>query len=350
MEQHPAKIHSLATAVPEHVLETEMVRREAAKVFSRFAGLFEHLMPVFGNSGINRRYSVCAPAWFYEKQGWPERTAEFHRGAKELFRTVAQRALDDAGVEASEINTIVMVSSTGIATPSIEAHMLTEMGFRNDVKRVPVFGLGCAGGLSGLSLASRLAVAEPGKKVLLVTIELCSLAFRLDEVTKANIVATALFGDGAAAAVLEAGPGGLSAIEHIGEHTWPNSLDVMGWRIDPVGFGAIFSRSIPDLVSRDLRPAADAFLTKHDLDFDEIDEFSFHPGGAKVIIALEEAFELGQGRLQAERQVLADFGNMSAPTVLFVLAQGLKEKADGRRFLAALGPGFTASFMTMLPA
>lgn len=350
MNHCAAKIHSLATAVPEHVLETEMVRREAAKFFGGFSGLFESLLPVFANTGIKRRYSVCEPAWFYDKQGWPERMAEFHRGAKELFHAVARQALDDADISAAEISTIVMVSSTGIATPSIEAHMLAEMGFREDVKRVPVFGLGCAGGLSGLSLASRLAVAEPGKKVLLVTIELCSLAFRLDELTKANIVATALFGDGAAAAVLEAGPGGLVAIEHTGEHTWPNSLDVMGWRIDPVGFGAIFSRSIPDLVSRDLRPAADAFLSRNDLDFDEIDQFSFHPGGAKVIIALEEAFELGQGRLQAERHVLADFGNMSAPTVLFVLAEGLKDNGNGRRFLSALGPGFTASFMTMLPA
>lgn len=348
--QHPAKIISLSTAVPEHIVETDMVRREFSKTFGRAGSLFEYLLPIFGNSGIKQRYSVCPAEWFYKDNSWPERTAEFMRGGKALFKTAATEALDKAGVAAREIDTIVTVCTTGIATPSLEAHVMDEMGFRSDVKRVPVFGLGCAGGVTGLSLAARLAAAEPGKRVLLVVIELCTLAFRMDELTKANIVATAIFGDGAAAAVLQAGPGGLSAIEHAGEHTWPDSLDVMGWRIDPVGFGAIFSRDIPALVEKELRPVADAFLTRHKLALEDIDTFSFHPGGAKVITALEQAFHLDQGRLQDEREVLAGYGNMSAATVLFVLAKGLREKARGRRMLGTLGPGFTASFMTMLPA
>lgn len=344
------KLLSLATAVPEHVVETDMVRREFAKTFGRAGSLFEYLLPIFAHSGIRHRYSVCPPDWFYGKIGWPERTSEYMRGAKALFKTAARAALEKAGTTAREIDTIVTVSTTGIATPSLEAHVLSEMGFRTDVKRVPVFGLGCAGGVTGLSLAARLAAAEPGRKVLLVVIELCTLAFRMDELTKANIVATAIFGDGAAAAVLEAGPGGLSAIEHMGEHTWPDSLDVMGWRIDPEGFGAIFSRDIPTLVAHDLRPVADDFLARHHLALDDIDTFSFHPGGAKVIAALEQAFKLEQGRLQDEREVLADYGNMSAATVLFVLEKGLKAKTKGRRLLATLGPGFTASFMTLLAA
>jgi len=348
--QHPAKIMSLTTAVPEYRVETDMVRREFAKTFGRAGSLFEYLLPIFSNSGIKHRYSVCPVEWFYKDNGWPERTKEFMRGAKTLFRTAAQEALDKAGVAASDIDMIVTVCSTGIATPSLEAHMLDEMGFRRDVKRVPVFGLGCAGGVTGLSLAARLAGAEPGKKVLLVVIEICTLAFRMDELTKANMVATAIFGDGAAAAVLEAGSGGLSSIEHAGEYTWPDSLDVMGWRIDPVGFGAIFSRDIPSLVEKELRPVADDFLTRHGLTLGDIDAFSFHPGGAKVITALEQAFHMDQGTLQDEREVLAGYGNMSAATVLFVLARRIEDKIKGRRMLSTLGPGFTASFMTMLPA
>ena len=142
------------------------------------------------------------------------------------------------------------------------------------------------------------------------------------------------------------GEGG--AIEHAGEHTWPGTLDVMGWRMDPEGFGAIFSKSIPDLAATDLRPAADAFLARNNLALGDMDGFAFHPGGAKVILALEQAFALQQGQLQHERDVLARFGNMSAPTVLFVLHEALKTPFAGRRFLAALGPGFTASFMTMV--
>jgi alkylresorcinol/alkylpyrone synthase len=344
-----ANLLSIATAVPLHILDTKDVEVQAAKIFKRFGALFEKMAPVFSNTGIDRRYSAAPTEWFHQPHGWPDRTALFLTAAKALFKEAAQRALDEANTKASEVDTIVTVSSTGIATPSVEAHVMHEMGFRVDVNRVPVFGLGCAGGLSGLTLAARLAIANPGRKVLLVVIELCTLAFRPDEMTKSNIIASALFGDGAAAAVLcAAGDQGYGEIEHAGEHCWPSTIDVMGWRVDPEGFGAIFSRSIPDLASRDLRPAADLFLARHKLSIRNMDSFSFHPGGAKVIAALEPAFELEEGRLLNERKVLAGYGNMSAPTVLFVLKECLATPTKGRRFLCALGPGFTGTFMTMV--
>jgi alkylresorcinol/alkylpyrone synthase len=343
-----ARLRSLATAVPGHVLDTAEVAAEAVAIFGGRHGDFERLKPVFANTGIARRYSVRPYGWFRTDQGWPERTAAFLEGATDLFRRAAGDALAAAEVAAAKVDTIVTVTSTGIATPSIEARVLHEMGFRADVRRVPVFGLGCAGGVSGLSLAARLARADPGSTVLLAVIELCTLAFRPDELTKANIVATALFGDGAAACVVSTKGRGHGEIEHAGEHTWPDTLDVMGWRMDPQGFGAIFARSIPDLVASDLRPAADDFLARQDLSLTDVGEFTFHPGGAKVITALEQAFGLQSGRLLHEREVLADFGNMSAPTVLFVLERAFGESFAGRRFVSALGPGFTASFLTML--
>jgi len=343
-----AKLLSLATAVPPHVLRTADVVREAAAIFGGRHHDFERLMPVFGNAGIDTRYSVRPYEWFRQDQGWPERTAAFIDGATALFERAAGRALAEAGVTAAEIDSIVTVSSTGVATPSIEARVMHAMGFRDDVRRVPVFGLGCAGGVTGLSLAARLARADPGSRVLLVVIELCTLAFRPDEMSKSNIIATALFGDGAAACVVSCGGGGLGEVEHAGEHTWPDTLDVMGWRLDDSGFGAIFSRSIPDLVASELRPAADAFVWRHGLDAADMDSFCFHPGGAKVIMALEQAFNIDQGRLASERDVLRDFGNMSAPTVLFVLERELARPTPGRRFVSSLGPGFTASFLTML--
>ncbi len=343
-----AKLRSLATAVPEHMLRTEDVAREVAAIFNGRHADFERMVPVFANTGIECRYSVKPYGWFKNDQGWPERTQAFIEGASELFRRAVTAALDQANVPADEIDTIITVSSTGVATPSIEAHVLHELGFRDDVKRVPVFGLGCAGGVSGLSLAARLAEASPGSIVLIAVIELCTLAFRPDEMTKSNIVATALFGDGAAACVLSTEGEAYGEIEHAGEHTWANTLDVMGWRMDPQGFGAIFSRSIPDLTASDLRPAADAFLARRNLSLADVDAFTFHPGGAKVITALEQAFSLEQGQLQNERAILSGYGNMSAPTVLFVLERALAGPFTGRRFISALGPGFTASFMTML--
>ncbi len=340
-------LNSLATASPPHILDTTMVVSQASKIFSRFGDDFTRMLPVFANTGIHRRYSVCPTEWFHQNNGWPERTKQFLEGAKSLFKAATSEALKRAGLAASEIDSIVSVSSTGIATPSIEAHVMHEMGFRDDVLRVPVFGLGCAGGVSGLRVAAELARARPGSNVLLCVIELCTLAFRPDEITKSNIVATALFGDGAAAAVLSSNGEG-TVIEHGGQHTWDKTIDVMGWRVDPEGFGAIFSRSIPDLVSRDLRPVADKFLSTHGLASIDIDHYSFHPGGTKVIQALESSFELEQGSLRHERSVLENFGNMSAPTVMFVLSQALEEKKPGRRFVGSLGPGFTASFLTML--
>jgi alkylresorcinol/alkylpyrone synthase len=255
--------------------------------------------------------------------------------------------LAKADVPARDIDVIVTVSSTGIATPSIEAHVMHDMGFRDDVLRVPVFGLGCAGGVTGLAIAHRLAAAQPRSKVLLVVIELCTLAFRPDEMTKSNVIATALFGDGAAAIVLSAEADG-PAIEHAGQHTWNKTIDIMGWKIDDVGFSAIFARSIPDLINAELRPALNGFLGRHGLQHSDIDNFTFHPGGVKVIHALENVFELQQGSLVNERKILGAYGNMSAPTVLFVLQEALKQKTKGRRLVGSMGPGFTASFMTVL--
>lgn len=343
-----AQLLSLATAVPPHPLATGTIAAAAETVFGRQRADFERLKPVFANTGIDCRYSARPLGWFFSAPSWPERSAVYAEGAMDLFRAAAAQALERAGIEPSAVDAIITVSSTGIATPSIEARVMHGMGFRDDVRRIPVFGLGCAGGATGLALAAVQAQAQPGKIVLLVTIELCTLAFRTDDMSTANVVATALFGDGAAAAVVSTRGAGRAAIEHGGEHCWPDSLDVMGWRIDAEGLGAIFSRSIPDLIERELRPVTERFLAAQGLTLADVDHFTFHPGGAKVIAALERTFELGQGRLADERDVLRHYGNMSAPTVLFVLERALRVAASGRRLMAALGPGFTASFVTML--
>jgi alkylresorcinol/alkylpyrone synthase len=340
----PARIASLATAVPPHILERDFVAAEAKRIFARFGDEYDRMAQVFVNAGIDRRYSVCPVEWFENASNWGDRAARFLDGAKILFRQTATEALQQSGFKASEIDVIVTVSSTGIATPSVESHVMHEMGFRDDVMRIPVFGLGCAGGVTGLALAAQLAQS---RNVLLVVIELCTLAFRPDEMSKSNVIATALFGDGAAAMVIsQKGEG--PAIEHAGQHTWANTIDIMGWRVDDHGLGAIFARSIPDLVLNDLRPAADSFLTRNNLNVKDIDTFSFHPGGTKVLQALESVFEMSEGTLENERKILQGYGNMSAPTVLFVLQQALREKSTGRRFVGSLGPGFTASFLTLL--
>src|SRR3954447_26048359 len=207
-----AALVSLATSVPPHMFLQKDVLAAAWDVFRTRFPEFERFSSIFSNTGIVKRHGVKPFDWYLERRGWPERTEAFLERAEALFVDVAEKALASAQLAGSDVDTVVTVSSTGIATPSLEARVARRMGFRSDVMRVPVFGLGCAGGVSGLSIASRLAQARPGSNVLLVAIELCTLAVRHDELTKANVVAASLFGDGAAAVILRAGDGGATRI------------------------------------------------------------------------------------------------------------------------------------------
>jgi alkylresorcinol/alkylpyrone synthase len=339
----PVSLLSVATAVPPYVLRQSDVAEAAGAVFSARYAEFGRLALVFESSGIVTRHAARPIDWYLQPLGWPERTAVYLEAAQALFVEAAVKALTAAGLGADEVDTVVTISSTGVATPSLEARALTALGFRTDVSRVPVFGLGCAGGVSGFSIAARLAQARPGTNVLLVAVELCTLLFRMDELTKANIVATALFADGAAACVLRAGSEGLATVEATGEHTWPDTLDIMGWNADPQGLGVIFAQAIPRFARDKVGPAITSILAKSGYRMGDVDRFVCHPGGRKVITALEGALSLNQGTLDYEREVLASHGNMSAPTVLFVLERVIAAGLPERILLNAMGPGFTSS-------
>jgi alkylresorcinol/alkylpyrone synthase len=346
----PVRLLSLATASPPNEVTQDQVVEVARSVFAACVPQFNRMVPVFRNAGVHRRQVAMPVEWYLEPRSWPERGDAYLAAALDLFCQAAQGALDEAGLTAAEVDTIVTVSTTGIVTPSLEARAMARMRFRADVARVPVFGTGCAGGATGLALAARLAAAEPGGTVLLVCVELCSLAFSLDALGKADLVSLAIFGDGAAAGVLRAGEGGFAEVAGSAEHTWPNTLDIMGWRIDPDGLGLVLDRALPPFVRRRMRPVVERMLAAQDLSLDDIDRFVCHPGGMKVIEAMERAFDLGQGALDHERQVLADHGNMSSPTVLFILDRVRRAQLPRRSLMTALGPGFTASTVTLLAA
>ena len=334
---------SLATAVPPFILEQSEVAEFARRIYGKAFERFPKLADVFVNAGIDRRYSVRPMEWFSEPQGWQERTQAYLDGAGDLFVEAAQRALNRAGVSPRDVDVVVTVSSTGIATPSLDSRVASRMGFRPDVMRVPVFGLGCAGGVSGMSIAARLARGNPGDVVLVVVVELCTLAFRGDRGVKADVISSALFGDGAAAAVLCVNNDAtVPALGASAEHTWPASLDIMGWTVDPIGFGVVLSRSLPSFVEKRLAAPARRFANKAKI---EAPQFIFHPGGAKVLEAVETALDLQKGTLRDEREVLRTHGNMSAPSVLFVLERAIKRGLRGTSVMAAMGPGFTATFL-----
>ncbi len=339
-----ARILAVATAVPPFVLgQTEVMRRIDLALGPRSREIVR-LLPMFGNTGIERRYSCVPIEWYEELHEWPERNQVYLDSALDLLERATRAVLARAQRNPQEIDAVVAVSTTGIATPSLDALLMERMNLRRTVQRLPIFGLGCAGGAIGLARAAAIARSAPRGLVLFLVVELCALSFRRDDFSKSNIVATALFGDGAAAALISCSGEGARIVAG-GEFTWPDSLDVMGWEVTREGLKAIFSRDIPELVTTKLHDVAVDFLAKHALTLQDIDCFICHPGGAKVLDALESAFELEPGALQSAREVLREYGNMSAATVMFVLERTIGDSLPWKRALvSALGPGFTAGF------
>ncbi|MEO8455819.1 MAG: type III polyketide synthase [Sphingomicrobium sp.] len=339
----PCSLLSLATAVPPHAIEQHDAKARAREAFGGKKALFDRLSTVFDNAGIARRHIVAPQDWYMTRHGWHDRNALYLEACEALFARAATAAIEKAGLAPDQIDGVVMVSTTGIATPSLEARVGPQIGLRRDVRRVPVFGLGCAGGVNGLSLAARLASAEPGTNWLFVTIETCSISIRLDSDDPAAVVATALFGDGAAAAVVTSGEHSLARITGSAEKLWPNTQRIMGWDVEDPGLAVVFDRAIPPFIEQNLADAVDEMCAKLGLKREDIDRFCCHPGGVKVIDAIESALKLNQGELNLEREVLRDFGNMSAPTVLFVLERLIERGLPQRVMMTAFGPGFTCA-------
>lgn len=334
---------SLATAVPRHIVTQAEAKERAREAFGGRKALFDRLSGVFDNAGIARRHIVAPQDWYMASHGWHDRNALYLEAAESLFVEAATAAIEKAGLMPEQIDGIVTVSTTGIATPSLEARVSSRVGFRKDVRRVPVFGLGCAGGVSGLSLAARLAAADPGSHWLMVTVETCSISIQLNSDDPAAVVATALFGDGAAAAVVAGGEHSLARITGSAEKLWPNTLRIMGWEVEDPGLAVVFDRAIPPFIEAEFAGAVDEMCASMGIRREDIGRLCSHPGGVKVIDAIETALNLNQGELNLEREVLRDFGNMSAPTVLFVLERLIEQGLPDRTMMTAFGPGFTCA-------
>jgi alkylresorcinol/alkylpyrone synthase len=342
----PVHIAGLATAYPPYSVTQEEVYAVAARIFGHDPALMERMAAAYGNAGVRRRHSCVPLSWYAEPHGWAERARLFEQHAVSLLVEAARTALRFADVQPADIAATVMVSSTGIVTPSLDSLIQEPLGLSPNVQRLPVFGLGCAGGTIGLARTAALARAMPGKWVLFLCTELCGLTFRAGDDSKQNIIATAIFGDGAAALLVrsdDSGSPSLARVHEWGEHTWPGTRDIMGWRVEDDGLGVVFSRSIPQLVRTRLKAVTDAFLLTCNLSPDDIDGLIVHPGGMKVIEAIETAYGLPPGRLAHARAVLAERGNMSAVTVLAVLERTLAAGAKGLHLMTALGPGFSAA-------
>jgi alkylresorcinol/alkylpyrone synthase len=337
------RVLSTATAVPPHRVEQREIKEFARGLFAGKFWDLERLLPIFDNGLVEARY-FCQPLeWFEREWSFPERNALYVEHALELSEKAARRCLDRAGVEPEEVGALFFVSTTGISTPSLDVKLLFELGLSPNLKRIPVWGLGCAGGAAGVARAADYARAYPDELVLVVAVELCSLTFQVGDSSKSNLVASSLFADGAAAVLL--GPG--DGPEILGSHatTWPNTEDVMGWDLVETGLKVRFARSVPQIVRTRTRATVEEACKKHGLAPEDLRHLVVHPGGAKVLDAYEEALLLEPGSLALPREVLREYGNMSSVSVLFVLERFLESYLPGSGeygAISALGPGFSA--------
>ncbi|MEZ4386711.1 MAG: 3-oxoacyl-[acyl-carrier-protein] synthase III C-terminal domain-containing protein [Candidatus Krumholzibacteriia bacterium] len=295
---------------------------------------------------------MAPPGWYRTDHDLAERSALYVTAATELSARAAGHALARAGLTPADVDVILYVNTTGLATPSIDARLVNALGLRADVRRLPLWGLGCAGGAAGLSHAHHLALGDPSARILVIATELCGLTFMADDPTKSNLVATALFADGAAAAVVtgDTVPGGGLEILGTQSRFYPDSLDVMGWTVLQKGLQVVFQRRIPDIVRDHAATDLGGFLARHGLALADVDAFLFHPGGAKVIEAYEAALGLAPTDLDWTRGVLRDYGNMSSTTVLFVIERYLAAHGSGRGgqgLVSALGPGFCSESLLL---
>lgn len=349
--QTPAHVYAVSTAYPPYVMTQADVADHAARVFGGKPDYFRRMAAAYGNAGVETRHSCVPLDWYLEPHGWPERTRLYEENAIALLTQAGQTCMAQVGVSPAEIAATVTVSSTGVVTPSLDSLLHEPLGLGPETQRLPIFGLGCAGGVIGLSRAAALAAAMPGQWVLFLCVELCGLTFRPSDDSKANLIGTAIFGDGAAAVLIKAENGDeknqefspTASVRAWGEHTWPDSRSIMGWSVEDDGLGVIFSRDIPKLVRQRLRSVTDAFLESQGATLEGLSGLLCHPGGDKVLSALEGALDLKPDALRHARTVLRQNGNMSAVTVLAVLEHALRAGDSGAHLMTALGPGFTAA-------
>lgn len=337
-----ARVLSVGTASPAYSVSQEETKAFAANFFAGSLPALHRLLSAFDNTRIARRQLVRPVSWYAEPHSFAEKNAVYCEAVIELSAQAAAQALDRARLAPSDVDSIVFVSSTGIRTPSVDGALIERLGLPRSTVRLPVWGLGCAGGAAGLARAAEL-VAARGKPVLMVAAEVCSATFVHGDRTRSNLIATALFGDGAAAAVLAPGEEGLVVRGSV-SRLLEDSENVMGWSVVEEGLRVRFAQSIPSIV-RSVVPAlrqeaADAMGVMPET----FTRFVLHPGGAKVLEAYQDALGVDAEALRDAYDVLREHGNMSSPTVLFVLERFLREfpSAAGDALLLGLGPGFSA--------
>jgi alkylresorcinol/alkylpyrone synthase len=327
------------------------VKEQAYRMFSVNFPQTKRLIFAFDNTEIITR-NFCKPISYYTgTTTFEERNVEYISNALEYSVQAIEDCIIKAGISKDDITDLIFVSTSGLATPSMDALIINKMRLNPHVRRSPLWGLGCGGGVSGMAKANAMAMADPNAVVLLVAVELCSLTLIKNDYSKSNFIGSSLFSDGIAACIIK----GDNHIEDkkvtyfdSSSKLYYDSLEVMGWEFQDTGFKVLFSKDIPTFINENVLHDITEFLTKHDLTLSDIKNFIFHPGGKKVLDAYQDALPIEGDFLKRTREVMNDNGNMSSVTVLYVLEKFLREGyEDGFGLMMAMGPGFSSEMVLL---
>lgn len=354
------KIVSVSTFKPPYEIKQNQAVDLTRALFSKRFSNIERLLKVFETGDIETR-NICMPLdWFMKDHDFEERNKLYigHAvdfGVQAVLSCLTWNTMLEEPIHPSTIDAIFFVSSSGIATPSIEARIMNLIPFRDDTKRIPIWGLGCAGGAAGISRAYEYCLAYPKANVLVLSVELCSLTFQKDDYSKSNLVGASLFSDGVACALISGSKSTVKTSKPMpkiiatSSKFMPDSEDVMGWDVKNSGLHVIFSKSIPSIITKWLGPFVHEFLDANGLSKDDIAHFVAHPGGRKVLEAYETALQFDPSKTDISRDVLRENGNMSSPTILYVLEKFMKNEpaAGDYGLMAALGPGFCGELLLL---
>lgn len=350
---HPA-ILSVGRALPPHAVDQETLTAALQGYWEGRHFNAGRLVELHRNAGVGTRHLALPLAEYPALQGLERSNAAYMRVAAEVGEEAVRRALDGAGLSPSDVDQLWFVTVTGIATPSLDAHLANRLRLKSSVRRTPIFGLGCLAGAAGVARAADLLRAFPDEIAVMLSVELCSLTLQREDVSVANVVATGLFGDGAAAVVLAGGrrADGAHGPRVLATRSvlYPDTEWVMGWEVVDSGFKVLLSAKVPEVIEARVGADVDAFLAAHGLARGDVRHWVAHTGGPKVIDAFRDGLGLPEAAVARSRRSLREVGNLSSASVLFVLGD-LLDAAEARPgdvgLLAAMGPGFSAELVLL---
>ncbi len=345
------RIAAVGSALPEHFYDQETLLGAFREQWAERYYNLGRLEKLHRNVLVGGRH-LALPLEEYPKiETWGEANDHWIRVAEELGGKAVLTALDRAGIGVDEIDAFYFTTVTGIATPSIDARLMNRLSLPPRVKRVPIFGLGCLAGAAGVARAADYLLGHPSEVAVLLSVELCSLTLQRDDLSVENLIGSGLFGDGAAAAVLvgEERPSQGPRVVASRSSFYPDTERVMGWDVSERGFKIVLSAEVPEMVRRYLRRDVDAFLSEHGLARDDIAAWISHPGGPKVLEAMQEALELPDEALEGAWRTLREVGNLSSTSVLLVLegTLGSPPPSGSWGLMSAMGPGFCSELVLL---